>query len=56
MCNKEFSKEYLAKGLLHEVQLAEAIPKRNIGGCYLKSVPLSLAATRFVEIIENKRF
>ena len=51
---KEFSKEYLNKGLIYEVQLTEEIPKRNIGVCFLKSVPLSRATTRFVEIIENK--
>lgn len=51
---KEFSQEYLNKGLLYEVQLNEEIPKRSIGVCFLKSVPLSLASTKFVEIIENK--
>ena len=51
---KEFSKEYLNKGLLYEIQLTEEIPKRSVGVCFLKSVPLSRAATRFVEIIENK--
>ena len=51
---KEFSKEYLDKGLLFEVEITEEIPKRNIGVCFLKSVPLSPASTKFVEIIENK--
>ncbi len=51
---KEFSEDYLSNGLLHEVQLAETIPKREIGVCYLKSVPLSRAATRFVDIIKPK--
>lgn len=51
---KEFSQEYLNKGLLYEVQLMEDIPKRNIGVCFLKNVPLSSASTKFVEIIENK--
>lgn len=50
---KEFSQEYLNKGLLYEVQLNEEIPKRSIGVCFLKSVPLSLASTKFVEIIED---
>lgn len=53
---KEFSQEYLNKGLVYEVQLKEEIPKRNIGICFLKSVPLSQAATRFVEIIETNRY
>lgn len=52
---KEFSGEYLNNGLLSEVQLLEEIPKRSVGICYLKSVPLSLAATRFVEIVESKK-
>ena len=52
---KEFSQEYLSKGLLNEVELVESIPKRSIGACSLKSVPLTRAATRFVEIIENKK-
>lgn len=50
---KEFSKTYLDKGLVHEVQLIDGIPKRSIGVCYLKSVPLSTASTKFVEIIEQ---
>ncbi|MBN1064751.1 LysR family transcriptional regulator [Clostridium botulinum] len=50
---KEFAKEYLNKGLIYEVKTREKIPKRNIGVCYLKRVPLSLASTKFVEIIEE---
>ncbi|KAB2333076.1 LysR family transcriptional regulator [Cytobacillus depressus] len=52
---KEFSLDYLNKGLLYEVKLKEEIPKREIGVCFLKSVPLSPASTKFVEIIENKQ-
>ena len=48
---KEFSKDYLEKGLLYEVNISEEIPSRSIGVCYLKSVPLSLASTKFVEIL-----
>ena len=51
---KEFSQEYLKKGLLHEVQLHEEIPKRSIGVCFLKTVPLSPASTKFVELIEQQ--
>ncbi|MFD3259051.1 LysR family transcriptional regulator [Paenibacillus lentus] len=51
---KEFSQEYLSKGLLYEVRLIEGIPSRSIGVCYIKSVPLSPAATKFVELLENK--
>ena len=51
---KEFSLDYLKKGLLNEVQLTDEIPKRSIGICFLKSVPLSPASTRFFELIEHK--
>ncbi|WP_339158003.1 LysR family transcriptional regulator [Paenibacillus sp. FSL W8-0186] len=51
---QEFSQEYLAKGWLTEVQLQEKIPRRSIGVCNIKSVPLSPAATKFVELLENK--
>lgn len=52
---KEFSKDYLQRGLLYELTLTESIPTRSIGMCYLKSVPLSRAALKFVEIIEQKQ-
>ncbi len=50
---KEFSRDYLEKGLLYEVNILEEIPSRSIGICYLKSVPLSLASTKFVEILSS---
>jgi len=50
---KEFSLDYLKKGTLHEVRLSEPIPPRSIGVCSLKGVPLSIAAKKFVEIIED---
>ncbi len=52
---KEFSQDYLQRGLLYELPLTESIPNRSIGMCYLKSVPLSRAATKFIEIIERKQ-
>ncbi|MHA6259052.1 LysR family transcriptional regulator [Sporosarcina sp. CAU 1771] len=52
---KEFSQEYLQKGIVHQVQLIDEIPKRSIGVCYLKNVPLSRAATRFVDIIRSNQ-
>jgi LysR family transcriptional regulator, transcriptional activator of the cysJI operon len=48
---KEFAKEYLDRGDLFEVELEEQLPKRSIGICYLKNVPLSRAARKFVESI-----
>lgn len=50
---KEFSIDYLERGLLYEVKTLEKIPSRSIGVCHLKSVPLSLASTKFVEILEG---
>ncbi|WP_300384137.1 LysR family transcriptional regulator [Clostridium sp.] len=51
---KEFSKEYLDKGVLYEIKTKESIPKRSIGVCSLKNVPLSQAANKFLEIINEK--
>lgn len=48
---KEFSFDYLNSGDIYEVNLDESIPERSVGICYLKKVPLSLAATKFVETI-----
>lgn len=48
---KEFSSHYLDKEELYEIKLEDEIPKRNIGICYLKNIPLSHAAKKFVERI-----
>ncbi|SOC39338.1 LysR family transcriptional regulator [Ureibacillus acetophenoni] len=50
---KEFSSAYLESGELHEIKLEEEIPRRSIGICYLKNVPLSRAAGKFVERIHK---
>ncbi|WP_159887763.1 LysR family transcriptional regulator [Paenibacillus puerhi] len=50
---KEFSQDYLEREDLYEMRLEENIPKRHIGVCYLKNVPLSHAAKKFVEGINN---
>ncbi|NWL87520.1 LysR family transcriptional regulator [Paenibacillus sp. 79R4] len=52
---KEFSQEYLKKGVLYELPLSEGIPRRSIGVCSLKGVPLSISAQKFVEIIEDQQ-
>ncbi|MDQ0230890.1 LysR family transcriptional regulator [Metabacillus malikii] len=49
---KEFTREYLERGDLYEINLEEPIPKRQIGICYLKSVPLSRGAKKFIEQME----
>ncbi|MFW7418778.1 LysR family transcriptional regulator [Vagococcus fluvialis] len=51
---KEFSLSYIEQGLLREIELTEQIPNRSIGICYLKNVSLSLAANKFVDIINDK--
>lgn len=48
---KEYVNDYLERGELYELQLEEEIPKRSIGICYLKNVPLSRAAGKFIEKI-----
>ncbi|KKK38076.1 hypothetical protein WQ57_11365 [Mesobacillus campisalis] len=50
---KEFSRHYLERGDLYEIRLEEEIPKRSIGICYLKNVPLSRAAKKFVDSIDK---
>ncbi|MDM8311936.1 DNA-binding transcriptional regulator, LysR family [Clostridium cadaveris] len=51
---REFSKEYLEKNIIYEVSLKASIPKRSIGICFLKSVPLSPASTKFLEIFDER--
>jgi len=51
---EEFSAEYLDSGQLYKIELTEEIPKRAIGFCYLKSVSLSNAARKFVDITQGK--
>jgi DNA-binding transcriptional LysR family regulator len=49
---REFSLEYLRSGTVYEMPMVEEIPKRSIGICYLKSIPLSPASARFVASLE----
>lgn len=51
---KEFSEEYIEKGLLYEVKTKDKIPSRGIGVCSLKSVSLSNGANKFLEIINEE--
>ncbi|WP_428910239.1 LysR family transcriptional regulator [Niallia sp. Krafla_26] len=50
---REFVEEPLQRGVLFELTLEEEIPSRRIGIVYLKSVPLSRAAEKFVGSIEQ---
>lgn len=49
---EEFSQEYLRSSKLYKLRLSEEIPPRSIGFCYLKSVSLSPAAMKLVEVVE----
>jgi DNA-binding transcriptional LysR family regulator len=46
---REFVAEELAKGMLHEVRLDTPLPPRRVGLVTLRDVPLSAAASRFLE-------
>ena len=51
---REFSEDYLASNILYEIRLEEEIPRRGIGYCFLKSVSLSPASEKFIEILDDK--
>lgn len=51
---KEFSKDYLERGILYEIQLLEEVPQRSIGICYLNSVPMSRATKKFIGLIDPR--
>lgn len=50
---KEFSKEYLEQKGIYEIRLMNPIPRRSVGCCFLKSVPLSPASSKFLNILEE---
>jgi len=49
---EEFSLDYLNSKKVYKVSLDEEIPKRAIGFCFLKSVSLSAAAKKLMEITQ----
>lgn len=51
---REFSMEYLRRGMVYEVLVEENIPSRQIGIVNLESVPLSPAAEKFVQRIQSR--
>ncbi len=51
---EEFSQDYLKNKLLHRIRLAEELPARAIGFCFLKSVSLSVAAQKLVDITQRE--
>lgn len=50
---KEFSKEYLEQKGIYEIRLMNPIPRRSIGCCFLRTVPLSPASAEFLKILES---
>lgn len=50
---EEFSLEQLKSRVLFKIDLTEEIPARSIGFCFLKSVPLSPAAKKLMEVVRN---
>lgn len=48
---KPFARHYLDNGWVHEIPVDPPIPARTIGICHLKGMPLTPAATRFVEYV-----
>lgn len=50
---EEFSQEYLRNGTLYRINLTEEIPARSIGFSFLRSVPLSVAAQKLVEVVKS---
>jgi DNA-binding transcriptional LysR family regulator len=50
---EEFSQDYLKSSQLFKIKLTEEIPPRGVGFCYLKSVTLSPAAQKLVELVEG---
>lgn len=51
---KEFSKEFLNKGMIREMKLTPPLPSRNIGYAHLKNYPLSIPAQAFLKLIVEK--
>lgn len=49
---KEFSSDYIERGILYEIELQQEIPKRHIGIVHLKTVPLSRATRKFIAIVD----
>lgn len=50
---KEFSEEWLKKGVVRAIKLDPPLPPRNIGYAYLKHNPLSLPAQAFLDFINK---
>lgn len=48
---RQFAMEFIEKWLVYEIPVTPVIPERSIGVCYLKSVSLSPASAKFVELL-----
>lgn len=50
---RDFAREDIEKGVLFEIDLKEKIPARQIAVVALKNVPLTAAAKKFMELLQN---
>ncbi|QSX05391.1 LysR family transcriptional regulator [Sedimentibacter sp. zth1] len=50
---KEFSKDYLEKGLVYELKIEDPIPERSIGYSYLKRRTLPAPTLKFLELLKE---
>lgn len=51
---KEFAKDYLSRGILHEIPLHKEIPPRSLGICTFKNIPMSRATKKFIKLIDAR--
>ncbi|SDB83347.1 DNA-binding transcriptional regulator, LysR family [Pelagirhabdus alkalitolerans] len=52
---REFAHQAIQDQDVFEIPLNTPIPKRSVGICYLKSVPLSMASLTFVEFLQKHK-
>lgn len=53
---KEFAKDYLMTGILHEIPLQQPIPSRSLGICTFKNIPMSRATKTFIQLLDARYF
>ena len=51
---RNFAEEYIRNGSLFEIQLKEEIPPRHFGIIRLRNVPLTAAAKKFMELLQDQ--
>jgi DNA-binding transcriptional LysR family regulator len=53
--SREFIETELANGTLHEITTVERIPSRTVAIATVKGHPLSTAANKLIQMLQNKR-